>query len=290
MAVLSIHSRVSRGYVGNSAVVPALQALGQDVWPVDTVILSNHPGHKGVAGRRVKAEEVRTLADAVLDLGGAEGPGAVMTGYMGGVETARAALAAVDRVKRAWPNALYVCDPILGDAGEGVYVDDALVPFFGGEALPRADLAMPNAFELELLTGDRVNDVASAVAAAHVLRARGTGAVIVTSVPDNPDPARLGASGGGLMVGTLAVDEEGEWLIEVPRLERRAKGAGDVLAGLVVGHLLAGARLRDAAARATASVHALLEAAAETDLDLPVIRDRRLLAEAPRILTPQAVR
>ena len=285
MSVMSIHSRVSRGYVGNSAVVPGLQALGQDAWPVDTVILSNHPGHKGVAGRRVAAEEVRVLADAVLDLGGAEGPRAVMTGYMGGAETARAALAAVDRVKRTWPGSLYVCDPILGDAGEGLYVDDALVPFFRGQALPRADLALPNAFELQLLTGDRVEDVASAVAAAHALRARGTGAVVVTSVPDHPDPQL-----GGMLVGTLAVDDEGEWLVEVPRLTRKAKGAGDVLAGLLVGHLLKGGSLRDAAAKATASVHALLEAAGENELDLPLIRERHLLAEAPRVLKPQAVR
>jgi pyridoxine kinase len=285
MSVLSFHSRVSRGYVGNSAVVPALQALGRDVAPVDTVVLSNHPGHRTVTGRRVPAEEVRALADAVLMLAGAPAFRTVMTGYMAGVDTARAALGVVDRVKAARAGALYVCDPILGDRDEGIYVDDALLPFFRGEALPRADLALPNAFELEQLTGDRVVDVGSAVAAAHALRARGTGAVVVTSVPDHPDPDL-----GGLLIGTLAVDDEGEWLIEAPKLTRRAKGAGDVFAGLIIGHLLAGMALRDAAARATASVHGLLEAADEDDLDLPVIRRRELLTAPERLFKPQAVR
>lgn len=285
MSVLSIHSRVSRGYVGNSAVVPALQALGRDVAAVDTVTLSNHPGHKTVTGRRVPAEEVGAMARAVLELAGVPSFRAVITGYMTGPDTARAAIGLVDRVKSARTGALYICDPILGDREEGLYVDERLVPLFRGDALPRADVALPNAFELERLTGDRVVDVGSAVAAAHALRARGTGAVVVTSVPDHPDPDK-----GGMLIGTLAVDDEGEWLIEAPRLQRKAKGAGDVLAGLVTGHLLAGMSLRDAAAKATASVHAILEAADEDDLDLPLVRNRALLSKPQREFVPQAVR
>ena len=61
-----------------------------------------------------------------------------------------------------------------------------------------------------------------------------------------------------MLIGTLAVDDEGEWLIEVPRLNRRAKGVGDVLAGLLVGHLLAGLSLREAAAKATAETEAIV--------------------------------
>ncbi len=285
MSVLSFHSRVCRGYVGNSAMVPAMQALGRDVTAIDTVVLSNHPGHRTVTGRRLPAEEVRAMADAVLALPGAPAFRAVMTGYMAGLDTARAALKTVTAMKAEGRGPLYICDPILGDRDEGIYVDDALVPFFRREALPRADLALPNAFELEQLTGDKVVDVGTAVAAAHALRTRGTGAVVVTSVPDHPDPHM-----GGLLIGTLAVDDEGEWLIEAPKLNRRAKGAGDVFAGLLIGHLLSGMSLRDAAARATASVHGLLDAADEDDLDLPVIRRRELLTNPEKRFAPQAVR
>lgn len=287
---MSFHSRVSRGHVGNSALVPALQALGRDVWPVDTVVLSNHPGHPMVAGRRVPGHEIQALTDTLIDLGGARDLHAVMTGYMGSVETGGAALAAVDRIKRMSPETLYICDPILGDRDEGLYVDDGLVAFFRGQALPRANLALPNAFELELLSGDRVDDVASAVAAAHALRMRGTSAVVVTSVPDRGARTRLDPMAEGMTVGTLAVDDEGEWLIEVPRLVRNAKGAGDVLAGLLVGHLAGGLTLRDATARAVASVHGLLEAAGEYDLDLPLIAHRHLLTDPKRVPAPKAVR
>ncbi|KJV10972.1 hypothetical protein VZ95_01315, partial [Elstera litoralis] len=44
MPVLSIQSSVVQGHVGNSAAVLPLQALGQEVWALNTVVLSNHPG------------------------------------------------------------------------------------------------------------------------------------------------------------------------------------------------------------------------------------------------------
>ena len=45
MNVLSIQSTVAFGHVGNAAAVFPLQCLGHEVWPIDTVRFSNHPGH-----------------------------------------------------------------------------------------------------------------------------------------------------------------------------------------------------------------------------------------------------
>ena len=45
MRILSISSQVAYGPVGNSAAVPALQAMGHEVLAIPTVMLSNHPGH-----------------------------------------------------------------------------------------------------------------------------------------------------------------------------------------------------------------------------------------------------
>ena len=45
MTVLSIQSSVAHGHVGNAAAVFGLRRFGVDVWPVDTVSFSNHPGH-----------------------------------------------------------------------------------------------------------------------------------------------------------------------------------------------------------------------------------------------------
>ena len=55
MRILSMSSQVAYGPVGNTAAVPALQALGHEVLAVPTVILSNHPGHGAPAVLRVPA-------------------------------------------------------------------------------------------------------------------------------------------------------------------------------------------------------------------------------------------
>ena len=56
------------------------------------------------------------------------------------------------RVRRH-PQAIYCCDPVIGDVEEGVYVREGIEAFCATHALPQADIATPNRFELERLTG-----------------------------------------------------------------------------------------------------------------------------------------
>ena len=51
MAILSIQSHVAYGHVGNAAAVFPLQRLGHEVWPLHTVMFSNHPGYGAWKGR-----------------------------------------------------------------------------------------------------------------------------------------------------------------------------------------------------------------------------------------------
>ena len=61
MNVLAISSHVAYGHVGNSAAVFALQRLGIEAWPINTVAYSNHPGHgryRGVAASGAEIAEI----------------------------------------------------------------------------------------------------------------------------------------------------------------------------------------------------------------------------------------
>jgi len=60
------------------------------------------------------------------------------------------------QIKRANPDALYCCDPVIGDRAGGAYVRPGLAAFFRDRALAEADLATPNHFELEQLTERRI--------------------------------------------------------------------------------------------------------------------------------------
>src|SRR5688500_5012756 len=151
-AIVAISSHVARGAVGNRAMVFALERLGFTVWAVPTVILPHHPGH-GIAERIVPDDKLfaGTLQTLVKD-GRAAGVAAVVSGYLASPAQAEAVAELVTAVKAARPDALYLCDPIVGDANR-LYVGEALAAAIRDTLLPLADAATPNAFECAWLAG-----------------------------------------------------------------------------------------------------------------------------------------
>ena len=123
-AVIVVSSHVARGSVGNRAAVFALETLGHPVWAVPTVLLPWHPGH-GRATRIVP--DADQFSAFMKDLERAPWLGevaGVLSGYLGDARQAVDVAALVHRVKARNPDALYVCDPVMGDAG-GLYVPEA---------------------------------------------------------------------------------------------------------------------------------------------------------------------
>lgn len=248
MNVLSFQSKVVLGHVGHSAATLLLQRLGHEVWAVDTVVFSNHPGYGRHAGRITDAGEVMALALGLEALGVFPACAAVASGYLGSVANGAAMLDALARVRRANAGALYVCDPVMGDRNHGLYVAADLPRFFAEKALPLADLALPNAFELEHLTGLAVESVEQGVRAADEVRSWGPRLVVVTGI--ELDRA----------MATLAVSSDGAWAVKTPRLRYGAFGTGDAFTALFLGRLLNGAPVAEALALAVAGMYALVEA------------------------------
>ncbi len=279
--VLSIQSSVVYGHVGNAAAVPALNRLGIEVWPLDTVRLSNHTGHPGWRGHPVAAETLAALVEGLADLGALGDCDALLTGYLGTAQTAALAADLRARVAAARPGAIHLCDPVMGNAARGLYVAEDLPALFRDRLAPEADIVTPNGFELGLLTGrPTVETIEDALAAADALRARGPKAVICTS---------LAAPDGG--IATLLATGEGAWRIATPRLDAPANGAGDLLAALTLGHILLGRGMADALARAVSSVHAVIAASAgEGNRDLALIAAADALAAPPRLFAPERLR
>jgi pyridoxine kinase len=248
-AVLSIQSWVACGTVGNPAAVFTLQRLGFEAWSLNTVLFSNHTGHPGWMGRAVPADEIRTLFDGIAALGRLPRVAAVLSGYLGAAATGPAVLDIVDRVKHANPDALYCCDPVMGDAATGWYSGPELREFFRDRAVPQADIVTPNRFELEWLGGRPIGSPAEAGAAIAALRARGPRIVLVTSLDSRPDRVAMAAGG-----------PEGVWAVETPRLPIEATGCGDTVAALFLARLLRGEALPAALATACASLYGVIAA------------------------------
>ena len=247
-AVLSVQSRVAYGHVGNAAAVFPLQCLGIEAWALDTVAFSNHTGHGKWRGDVISADVVAGLFEGIADLGVLSGIDAVLSGYIGTAETGAVLLDIVAKIRDANPQAKFCCDPVIGDIDTGSYVRDGVAEFFRDAALTLADIATPNRFELEFLSGRSIANLGEAAEAAAALRGRGPEIVLVTSLDSALDRLTMLASG-----------PDGAWAVETPRLPVMLNGCGDVTAALFLGNLLNGADLADALARTAASVFAVIE-------------------------------
>ena len=171
--ILSIQSHVAWCYVGNSAAVFALQRLGFEVLQVHTVLFSNHTGYGQFRGQILSAEHIQSILTGLRERGVLHKVGAVLSGYLGNAETGSVILDAVGDIRHANPQLRYLCDPVMGDVGRGLFVNPAIPNFLRDQAIPFANIITPNQFEFELLTGAKLASVGEAVAVARQLRGRG---------------------------------------------------------------------------------------------------------------------
>ena len=263
--VLSIQSWVACGNVGNTAALFPLQRLGCETWSLNTVAFSNHTGYGKWRGGAVPAKDIVDLFAGIAELGLLPRCDAVLSGYLGEAEAGPVLLDIVARVKQANPKALFACDPVMGDVGPGWYVRAGVPEFYRDHAVAAADIVTPNRFELEWLTGRPVHTLAEAGEAAAVLRGRGPGTVLVTSLDLVPDG-----------IAVVAAGPDGAWAAETPRLPIEATGCGDAVAALFLGWLLKGKMLPEALALTVAAIYRVVEAtmrSADGELALVAAQD-----------------
>ena len=274
MKILSIQSSVAYGHVGNSAAVFPLQRLGHEVWPVSTVHFSNHTGYGAWRGPLLAPDEVAAVITGIAERGVLSSCDAVLSGYQGGAGIAEVILSAVEQVKAANPAATYTCDPVMGNATSGCFVDPAIPPIIRERVVPKADLITPNQFELGFLTDTAPLSLEETLSSADLARAMGPTTVLVTSLFD-------GDAETAETIGMLAVTGEGAWLVETPRLPMKANGSGDVTAALFTAHLHETRSPHEALARTASSVYAVLKATLESGE-----RELRLIAAQDAIADP----
>lgn len=228
--ILSIQSSVAYGHVGNSASVFPMQRLGVEVWPVSTVLFSNHTGYGEWRGPLVAPDDVRDVITGIGERGAFPEVDAVLSGYQGGTQIGDVILDAVAQVKAANPSAIYACDPVMGNAKSGCFVHPDIPVLLRERVVPKADLITPNQFELGFLTGTEPEDLESTLASVDAARAMGPSTVLVTSVlqPDRPADT----------IEMLAVHGDGAWIVRTEHLPIKCNGSGDVTAALFTTHLL----------------------------------------------------
>jgi len=272
--ILSIQSSVAYGHVGNSAAVFPLQRLGHEVWPVNTVHFSNHTGYGAWRGPLLAADDVRDVIAGIEDRGVLGEADAVLSGYQGDPAVGAIILDTVAKVKELNPEAVYCCDPVMGDVGRGMFVRPGIPEFMRDTVVPRADIVTPNHFELDFLAGRTTTTLDEILDAADDVRARGPRDVLVTSVLHGDVPE------GRLDV--VAVSDDGAWAVETPLLPITPNGCGDVTAALYLAHLRTTGSAAEALARTTSSVYGILEATiAAGTREIQLVAAQDAIAEPP---------
>lgn len=283
MNILSIQSTVAYGHVGNSAAVFPLQRLGHSVWPVITVHFSNHTGYGAWRGPVLPAGDVADVIQGVEDRGVLPSCDAVLSGYMGDATIGEVIMGAVSKVKAANPEAIYCCDPVMGDVDRGFFVRPGIPEFMRDVAVPAATVITPNQFELEFLTGDKVSTLDDALAAVDKVRAMGPEVVLVTSVQRSDGPPDA--------IELLAVSDAGAWLVATPLLPLSVNGAGDTTAALFLAHYLSSRSPAEAVAKTASSVFAVMEATHSAGArEIQLVAAQAAIADPSQRFAPQRIR
>jgi pyridoxine kinase len=268
ISILSIQSHVVYGHVGNAAAVFPLQRIGCEVWPIHTVQFSNHTGYPDWRGRVFDAGMIDDCVAGLADRGALARCDGVLSGYIGSPDIGDAVLRAAESVQTKNPQAVFCCDPVLGDVGRGLYVREGVAEFMRERALPAASILTPNHFELDLLSGLPSRDIAGLREALNALHARGPQVILVTSLAlaDTPSDAV-----------DMVVSENGAlFLVRTPKEPIAANGAGDVIAALFLAHWLRTRSAAEAIALAASSVYGLVAAtarAASRELEIVAAQD-----------------
>ncbi|TNE42000.1 MAG: pyridoxal kinase [Alphaproteobacteria bacterium] len=242
--ILSISSEVLSGAVGNTVARPALTAMGHEIFTLPTVILAVHPGHGPTEPVVTAPEDMENLLQGLQDLGRLEDLAAIVTGYFASAEQVQLAAAWIKKLKSADPALLYICDPILGDKG-ALYVKEEIANAIRDQLVPRADVLVPNRFELEWLTGKPCTSKEDIITAARILA---PATVLCSSAIETESNLT-----SILVTPDETFDKTTERFPSVPH------GTGDLLTALFVGHLAAKENHRDAFRAAVREVFKVCE-------------------------------
>ncbi|WMN89612.1 pyridoxal kinase PdxY [Vibrio parahaemolyticus] len=231
--ILSIQSHVSFGHAGNSSAVFPMQRMGFEVWPIHTVQFSNHTQYQeGWTGRAFSADDISELVRGLGNIGALEKCQAVLTGYQGSAEQCLAVEETVTQVKSNNPDALYVCDPVMGAPDKGCIVAPGIAENLLTRLMPMADVIVPNQFELSQFAEMEIHTLEEAITACQRALAKGPKVVLVKHLYclDNGS------------FNMLLATQDGIYLAKRPHFEfaKQPVGVGDLISAIFTAGLLKG--------------------------------------------------
>lgn len=248
--VAAIHDLSGFGRCSLSVVMPVLAAMGVQACPVPTAVLSTHTGGFGSPSICDLTDFVTPCLDHWKRLG--IDFDCVYSGFLANDRQA----AQVSSFIKAWPNALSVVDPVMGDNGK-VYktVTKELVEKMCA-LVKEADIITPNMTEACILLKEeyKENAIGRDKARSMLVRLSEKGPSLVIITGAVVVPGRLSNIGYDRINNAF-------WRVDCEFVPVNYPGTGDAYASVLVGGLLTGDSLPLAMARASRFVEIALRTA-----------------------------
>lgn len=238
--IAAIHDISGVGRCSLTVIIPILSAMGIQVCPVPTAVLSAHTGY-GEFVMRDLTDYIMPALEHYKKLGVKFD--CVYSGFLASDEQ-------IDHCRDfffSYPEALKVCDPVMGDHGKPykTYTKELCSRMI--ELAAVADIITPNLTEAAILLGESYPSMQLRTAEVKSwlvrLSEKGPKTVVITSVPL--------ADGSICNVG-YDRDSNTFWRVRCDYVPKNYSGSGDMFSSVLVGGIIKGDSLPMAIDRATA--------------------------------------
>ncbi len=247
--VLTIQDLSCLGQCSAAVALPILSACGCEACLLPTMVLSTHTGGLGVPARMELTRQLLPICEHWCSQGLTfDG---IYVGYLGSAR--QVALVQEMIPKLLAPGGLVIVDPAMADHGKLYSGLDEAYAAEMAKLCGQADVMLPNMTEACMLCSVPYEPQADAWAMVEKLHSVYKNSVVLTGVSRQP-----GEIGG-------AVFEKGEiFYTSHEELPGSYHGTGDMFASVLVGQLLRGASLVQAAEKAGDFVHRAIEKTLES--------------------------
>ncbi len=260
--IAAINDLSGFGRCSLTVAMPILSAMGHQVCPVPTALLSAHTGYVGAEIRDFTADMGAFLAHweqlgLTFD--------AVYTGFLGNEAQVDILVPFLQKHKAC--GALCLIDPAMADHGR-LYA--SCTPVLASELrrlVALADVTTPNLTEACLLTDIPYTDIVDTAGIADCKRLQvvgerllklGCGAAVITGVH----------AADGMLENWIFAQENLPQTVRTPQVDKNYAGTGDVFSSVLCGELLRGTPLLSAVDKTAEFVRQVTAVTAATDAPL----------------------
>lgn len=260
--IAAIHDLSCFGRCALTVVMPALSAMGFQVIPVPTALLSTHTGGFDDLYFKDLTGDMTDISDHFDRLGLKFD--AIYSGFLGSEEQIDIVLDFIDRFSDE--NTLIFVDPVMGDDGKLYSTYTEKLKNRMKELCSRADIITPNLTEACFLCGEEYTDTESMSESevfelANGLRRKleklSPSDIFITGIPHSL--SKFGTYGH-----TKDTFSDG-YIYSVERIKKSYPGTGDLFASVLLGCILSGDDIGDAVKFASDYICKVMEYSARFD-------------------------